>query len=248
MSHFDPVAANYDAYRPEYPAELYDTIEGYAGPLVDQRVLDLAAGTGIATRALTARGADVVASDLGEEMVRVLRHRSPSAPAVVARGEALPFRAACFDLITCATAWHWIDPDRSAAEAMRLLRSGGVLAVWWAFGGMAGSEDEEVAAREREVYARWQVGERGPIVNAANQTDPSEELPRHGFIDAALHQFAVERVVSVDAHVSHLLTHSPVFALGDDVAGLRADLTHIYDGRESVTEQLWCHVTLARRP
>ena len=46
----------------------------------------------------------------------------------------------------------------------------------------------------------------------------------------------------------HFLGERAVFALGDDVAGLRADLTAIYAGRQSVTEDLWCHVTLARRP
>ena len=132
MTVFDRVAEDYDAYRPAYPDAMFAMIETYAGRLAGQRVLDLAAGTGIATRALLDRGAVVVATDLGPGMLRALRTRTPAVPALVARGEALPFTDASFDVVTCATAWHWIEPDRGAAEVLRVLRPGGHLAVWWA--------------------------------------------------------------------------------------------------------------------
>jgi SAM-dependent methyltransferase len=248
MSQFDAVATDYDAYRPEYPSELFDTIERYAGALHAMRVLDLAAGTGIATRALTARGATVVATDLGEDMVRVLRHRSPDVPAVIARAESLPFPDEVYGLVTCATAWHWIEPDRGPAEAFRVLQPGGTLAVWWAVGGIASSDDAAAADRERAVYAKWKVGERGPLASAANQTDPAEHLPTRGYVDVTHNEFTLSRVMSPQDHVSHLLTHSSVFALGDDMAGLRADLLEGYADSDTVTEAVWYRVTLARKP
>jgi hypothetical protein len=120
--------------------------------------------------------------------------------------------------------------------------------VWWAFGGVAPDDDEEATAREREIYAKWQVGQRGSIAVAPNQSEPSEDLPMRGFIDVTSHQFAVNRAVSVNAHVNHLLTHSPVLALGEDIPRIRADLLAAYDGRSVVTEALLCQLTLARRP
>ena len=59
-SRFDPVADDYDAGRPSYPDEFFEAIEDVTGPLAGQLVLDGGAGTGIATRQLTARGARVV--------------------------------------------------------------------------------------------------------------------------------------------------------------------------------------------
>ena len=50
---FDHVAAIYDANRPDYPGELFDALESALGqPLLRADVLDVGAGTGIATRAL----------------------------------------------------------------------------------------------------------------------------------------------------------------------------------------------------
>jgi ubiquinone/menaquinone biosynthesis C-methylase UbiE len=50
---FDAVADEYDAARPLYPDEVFDAL----GPLEGLCVLDVGAGTGIATRALIDRRA-----------------------------------------------------------------------------------------------------------------------------------------------------------------------------------------------
>src|ERR1700733_8890026 len=69
-SPFDPVAADYDAGRPSYPDGVFREIERSAGELRGALVLDVGAGTGIATRQLAARGARTVAIDFGEIMLR----------------------------------------------------------------------------------------------------------------------------------------------------------------------------------
>jgi SAM-dependent methyltransferase len=243
---FDPVAVDYDAYRPLYPGELFDALELYAGTLAAARILDLAAGTGIATRSLRERGASVVAADLGADMLRVLQSRSPGVPVVHARGEALPFADESFDLVTCATAWHWLSRERRYVETFRTLRPGGALAVWWAFGGIAGPED--LAEREREIYEKWRVGQREPLTQAAEVADETEELPRAGFVDVETPNIRATRTVSVTEHIGHISTHSPVLALRSDLPGFRADMFAAYDGRDSVVEQVYCHLVLARRP
>lgn len=119
---FDAVAAQYAATRPGYPPALFDAIEELAGrPLAGARVLDVGAGTGIATGLLPARGAQVTAVEPGAAMAGELR--AAGTPLVRARGEALPFRDdAGFDVVGYAQAWHWTDPARSVPEAMRVLR------------------------------------------------------------------------------------------------------------------------------
>ncbi len=130
---FDSVAATYDAYRPDYPPQLFDALESALGqPLLRAEVLDVGAGTGIATRALAGRGSNVVAVDPGPGVLALLRSRSTSrVRPVVADGNALPSRDAVFDLVTYAQSFHWTDPDLSVPEAARVLHDRGVLAVFW---------------------------------------------------------------------------------------------------------------------
>lgn len=121
---FERLVDDYDAARPTYPAELYAALPAVAG----RDVLELGAGTGLATAGL--RDARLVLSDLGPNMLRRAVEKT-GLPAVVARAEALPFADAAFDLVCGAQMWHWVDVPAASAEAARVLRPGGALAVWW---------------------------------------------------------------------------------------------------------------------
>jgi len=89
-------------------------------------VLDVGAGTGIATRQLAERGAVVTALDVSEPMLRHAPGRR-----LLADAAALPLRDGAADLVTCAQAWHWVDHERASAEVRRVLRPGGLVALWW---------------------------------------------------------------------------------------------------------------------
>lgn len=129
---FDVAAAQYAAGRPSYPAELFDSVEEFAGRrLAGARVADVGAGTGIASELLRGRGAEVIAVEPGEAMAGEFRRALPGVPIVRGDGDALPLTAASRDLITYAQSWQWTDPGRSVPEALRVLRAGGALAVWW---------------------------------------------------------------------------------------------------------------------
>ena len=130
---FDPVATEYDATRPDYPAQLFDALESAMGqPLLWSAACDVGAGTGIASRALAGRGATVTAVDPGLGVLQVLASRSTSrVRVVVGDGNALPLRDKQFDVLTYAQSFHWTDPARSVAEAFRVLKPGGLLALVW---------------------------------------------------------------------------------------------------------------------
>ncbi|HWG62013.1 MAG TPA: class I SAM-dependent methyltransferase [Streptosporangiaceae bacterium] len=130
-SPFDPVAAEYEAGRPSYPDALYTALDERAGPLAGALVVDLGAGTGIATRQLAARGARALALDYGADMLRRARASSHRLNCVLADGNALPFRSGSVDLACFAQSWHWFDPQRASAEVARVLRPGGHWAAWW---------------------------------------------------------------------------------------------------------------------
>jgi SAM-dependent methyltransferase len=131
-SSFGAVAAEYEAARPTYPDALFDAIEELSGRgLAGARVLDVGAGTGISTRLLRDRGADVVAVEPTPGMAAQLRVGAPDIPLVRADGNALPFADGSADLVTYAQSFHWTTPAKSVPEAMRVLRPGGALALFW---------------------------------------------------------------------------------------------------------------------
>jgi len=91
------------------------------------RTLDLGTGTG-RNLPLFTPAARVVGVDPHPENLARARRRGPAAPLVVARAEALPFKAGAFDtvvagLVLCSVS----DPAAALDEARRVLRPGGAL-------------------------------------------------------------------------------------------------------------------------
>lgn len=130
-SVFDLAASEYDAARPSYPAALYNELEHRTGRLAGQVVLDCGAGTGIASRQLATRGASVISLDIGEQMLRMAKARSPRSACVLADGNRMPAVARSADVVTFAQSWHWFDQRIAAAEVARVLNPGGYWAAWW---------------------------------------------------------------------------------------------------------------------
>ena len=124
---FESVADEYDRARPSYPDGIYNAL----GDLNGIRVLDVGAGTGIATRQLLDRGADVIAIDPGRNVLTRAAGRTVGLPAVVADGAVLPIRDKTVDLVCFAQAWHWLDPTTRCSETHRVLRDNGRWAGWW---------------------------------------------------------------------------------------------------------------------
>jgi SAM-dependent methyltransferase len=125
--HFSGQSAAYQKYRPDYPEALFDWLAGAAPGR--RLVLDVATGNGQAAVAL-ARHFDAViaiepsAAQLGSARPhpRVTYRREPA--------EAISLASDSVDLVVVAQAAHWFDWPRFTAEAVRVLRPGGVLAIW----------------------------------------------------------------------------------------------------------------------
>jgi SAM-dependent methyltransferase len=121
------VADDYDRFRPGPPDEALDWLV----PPDCAVAVDLAAGTGLFTRALRQRVADVTAVEPDDRMRAVLAARSPDVRAVAGRGEAIPLPDASVDGVFISSAWHWLDHDVAVPEIARVLRDGGRLGVIW---------------------------------------------------------------------------------------------------------------------
>ncbi|WP_433567948.1 demethylmenaquinone methyltransferase [Nocardia sp. CA-151230] len=93
-----------------------------------ERVLDLAAGTGVSTVDLAKSGAWVLAADFSQGMLSAGRHRN--VPMVAADAMALPFADDSFDAVTIAYGLRNVaDPDLALREMLRVTKPGGRLVV-----------------------------------------------------------------------------------------------------------------------
>lgn len=245
---FDQVADVYDEVRPDYPDEVYAAIEGVAGSLAGACVLDLACGPGTATRQLQSRGARVVAVDPGMPLLRRLRARSAQVPVVAAVAERLPFKEGAFDVICCATAFHWLDAPRAVGELRRVLRPAGVVAVWWA----NHRRDDRIAweAAQARVHERWQLrgGSRPPTSAGVDPRSTAAYLRSCGLDVVVDTELTWSRVVSREQHLQVLGTHSDVLALGPDRTRLLGEIDAALQQWSHVEERLWGPLVVARMP
>jgi SAM-dependent methyltransferase len=244
---FDTVAEDYDEVRPAYPDRVYDEIDRLL-PLSHARVLDLAAGTGVATRQLTDRGADVVAVDPGVAMLMRLRRRSPSVPVVAARAEVLPFAPASFEAACCATAWHWVDAAATVAQLRRVVRPGGLVALWWA--NQARDDAIEWERAEGAVHERWQLrgGSRPPTDAGVGPRDAAADLRRRGLDVVVDTDLAWSRTISRGTHLRMVGTYSVVLDLGERRHQLLAEIDAALAPWDTVDERLWGRLVIARLP
>ncbi|CAN5164925.1 class I SAM-dependent methyltransferase [soil metagenome] len=128
---FGTDAAGYHDGRIGYPDELFDAI--FARTVRRPRILEIGAGTGLATRSLLARApADVVVVESDPALVRYLKDNFDD-PNLTIINSSFPDAqvTGTFDLIVCAAAFHWLDPQAALARVRDLLAPDGVWAMWW---------------------------------------------------------------------------------------------------------------------
>ena len=115
------------AARPTHPQGLFDSIAG----LTDRHdhAVEVATEHGQAAIALAEHYATATATDASDAQIREgERHDRVRYRVAPAEDFGLPSESA--DLITVAQALHWFDHRAFFAEAERVLRPGGLLAVW----------------------------------------------------------------------------------------------------------------------
>jgi ubiquinone/menaquinone biosynthesis C-methylase UbiE len=134
------IPENYDRYMVPLIFEPYAAdIAQRAASLSPGAVLEIAAGTGVVTRALAPKlspGASYIATDLNQPMVDYATSRQPADTRIKWRQAdalALPFENAAFDLVCCQFGAMFF-PNRITAyrEAKRVLKPGGrfLFNVW----------------------------------------------------------------------------------------------------------------------
>lgn len=204
---FDKAAASYAANRPSYPSALLDAVEELADrPLEGARAADIGAGTGLATALLHARGARVVAIEPGPGMASQFRLSLPDVPVVLGDGNNLPLASESIDIVTYAQAWHWTDPHKSVPEALRVLRPGGTLALWWNDSDSTVGWIADQDARLRHLFGA-EDSEPDPMARFRHLP------PELSFVTR---QVSWTRSVPLETHLANLASYSDFLVLGEN--------------------------------
>jgi SAM-dependent methyltransferase len=124
---FGAIAEDYDGLRPQASQQAVDWLV----PSNCEVAVDVGAGTGLFTRTLVGRAAQVIAVEPDARMRGVLAERSPGVRAVEGSGESIPLPDVAADAVFVSSAWHWMDPERAVPEIGRVLRDGGRFGLIW---------------------------------------------------------------------------------------------------------------------
>ncbi|WP_298164418.1 trans-aconitate 2-methyltransferase [Novosphingobium sp.] len=130
-SAFGADAPGYDAARSGYPDELFELLSQRVRKNPD--ILEIGAGTGLATLGLLRLSPRQLALlEPDHRLCDFLQSRFAQAqPEVICGTFPDPRVEGSFDLIACAAAFHWMEPDVALVRIRKLLAPGGTWAMWW---------------------------------------------------------------------------------------------------------------------
>lgn len=125
--YFSGHSESYSQFRPTYPPDLFRVI----AKLTESHDLawDCATGNGQAAVALAPYFNQIIASDASAQQIEHAT-QNPKIKYLVSPAESIQAEPDSIDLITVAQGMHWFDIEKFFKETERVLKPGGILAVW----------------------------------------------------------------------------------------------------------------------
>ena len=251
-THFDDIVVNYDKSRWDYPAELFTDIFEYVGIRqketldidsgqknaleIDSRqknALEIGAGTGKATAPFLDAGYHVTAVEMGANMSAFLLEKFKKFAnfnVITTTFEDAELQDNTYDLIYAASAFHWIDAQIGCPKVHRLLKNGGVFAL---FRNNAIQSDKNQTYNEiqevyeKHYYSHYKSDQRPVKISKMQYEDfmKPEELYRgfrfegleqYGFTDISMKLYETTRIYSADEYIALMDTMSDHRAMPED--------------------------------
>ena len=133
VDFFDRIAPLYDAWAGGQHGRVAERLVDLAAPAKNEHVLDVGTGTGLVAHLVAPKVSPgtVLGIDLSDRMLAIARTKQhKNVQFVGMAAEHLVFRPETFDLVTMGEALtYFADPPVALAEAHRVLKAGGRLAV-----------------------------------------------------------------------------------------------------------------------
>lgn len=206
---FNDDVKTYEKYRSDYPSELFNDTINYSKDTI-KNALEIGAGTGQATKHFANLGIDITAIDIGKNMVDYLSYKFKSCHNVKCICSSFEDyeNDIKFDLVFCATAFHWIDAEYGLSKINRILNDNGIIALFWNHP-FVGRSDNLVHNEIRKVYDKYRPKDKTPKEFSIEDTDKYRNLLKEfGFTDVAVKLYHRERRFTADEYVCLLNTYS----------------------------------------
>lgn len=133
VDFFDRIAPSYDSWAGGQHERVAARLVEVAAPQKGEHVLDVGTGTGLVAHLVAPRVSpgSVIGIDLSEQMLAIARSKEgKNVQFLGMAAERLVFKPETFDLVTMGQALAYLgDPTDALAEAHRVLRASGRLAV-----------------------------------------------------------------------------------------------------------------------
>ena len=134
VERFSSRVENYVKYRPGYPAAIIALLKAECDLTPRCIVADLGSGTGKLSELFLNNGNRVLGIEPNEAMrdaaERILKAHA-GFTSVAGTAEATSLATASVDFVTAGQAFHWFEPAKAKAEAVRILKPGGWAVLIW---------------------------------------------------------------------------------------------------------------------
>ncbi len=131
---FNSAAELYDEVRPSYPDEVVDWIIEKTKINTKDKLLEIAPGTGQATKKFGERKYRIHGVELGDKLAKILLSNCKDMNVTVdvsSFEDWIPETDDKYKVIYCATAFHWLDPEIKYKKTAELLQKDGYLVLMW---------------------------------------------------------------------------------------------------------------------
>lgn len=230
---FDEIVISYDRIRWEYPDELCADIIRYTGPGKGKKALEIGAGTGKATAPFLESGYEVTAVEMSGNMSGFLAEKFKSFNnfnVITSTFEDASLEDESYDLIFAASSFHWVDPETGCPKVFRLLKKGGVFALFRSNPVPAEGEKlyEEIQKVYEKHYYTYYISKERPVRRSRDDYFRPDEirkrfgfdcLERFGFTEIVMKLYDASRTYSADEYIELLDTFSDHRSLPADLRG-----------------------------
>lgn len=217
---FNEDAANYDKARPSYPNELFNDIITYSGINRNSNILEIGIGTGQATLPFLELGCNVTAVELGSDLAEYTSAKFSSynnLNIINADFIEADLKSGYYDLIYCATAFHWLPQKEAFNKIKKLLKANGTLALFWNHP-FPNREDDEVNMASRRVYDKYRPTDKPISEFSENDLKKRRnELAQNEFKCVEAKLYKRTRALTLEEYIALINTYSDHRALPDDI-------------------------------
>lgn len=213
---FNEDEKNYDKYRPTYPKELFLDISNYAKMLTGCRVLEIGIGTGQATLPFLESGCKVTALELGNNLAQYVKDKFSdykNFDVITSDFIEYPIEPNNFDLVYCATAFHWLPLEEGYEKVRNVLKDDGIIALFWNHP-FPNRKDDISNIANKKIYDKYRPSDKEIIEFSKNDCQKHiDELERFGFKDIISKLYYRKRTLTSKQYISLLNTYSDHRAL-----------------------------------